>query len=212
MKVLYRLAWLASRVICKIWLRSRIYHPERVPREGPVILASNHVSYLDPPFVGSSLPREIHYLAREDVFHYPIAGSLLRSLNAVPVNRDGSGAKGLKSILNRLLQGGGILIFPEGTRSRDGYLQPARDGIGLTIIKSSAPVVPVRIWGAFEAFGRNRWFPRPRRISVKFGEPLGFKSLREEAKTCPRPRLKEIYRQATGDLMAAIAALQDGPD
>jgi hypothetical protein len=76
-------------------------------------------------------------------FDFPVVGALLRSWNAVPVDRDGGGAAGLK-ILDRLLAGGGIILFPEGTRTRDGKLQPARSGIGLVVIKSNAPVVPVR--------------------------------------------------------------------
>ena len=82
----------------------------------------------------------------------------------MPVNREGGGAAGLKAILDRLLAGGGIILFPEGTRTRDGKLQPARSGIGLTVIKSTALVVPVRVFGTFEAFGRNHKFPRPHRL------------------------------------------------
>ena len=73
----------------------------------------------------------------------------------MPVDRDGGGAKGLKAILDRLLAGGGIILFPEGTRTKDGQLQPARSGIGLTVIKSTAPVVPVRVFGTFEAYGQT---------------------------------------------------------
>ena len=81
----------------------------------------------------------------------------------MPVDRDGGGAAGLKAILDRLLAGGGIILFPEGTRTRDGKLQPARSGIGLIVTKSEAPVVPVRVFGTFEAWGRNLKFPRPRK-------------------------------------------------
>jgi len=130
----------------------------------------------------------------------------------VPVDREGGGAKGLKAILDRLLDGGAIILFPEGTRTRDGKLQPARSGIGLTVIKSTAPVVPVRVFGTFEAFGRHMRFPKPRRIMVKYGQPMLFEKLREEAKTCPKPRLKEIYQQAADEIMAAIAKLEPKKD
>jgi hypothetical protein len=82
-------------------------------------------------------------------------GAVLRSWNSVPVDRDGGGAAGLKIILGRLLAGGAIILFPEGTRTRMAGLQPARSGIGLTVIKSDAPVVPVRTFGTFEAYGRH---------------------------------------------------------
>jgi 1-acyl-sn-glycerol-3-phosphate acyltransferase len=135
---------------------------------------------------------------------------LLRQLNSVPVDRDGGGAAGLKAILDRLLAGGGIILFPEGTRTRDGKLQPARSGIGLTVIKSTAPVVPVRVFGTYEAFGRHHRFPRPKRVAVKYGKPMLFEALRQEAKTCPKPRLKEIYQQVADEIMAEIAKLELG--
>src|SRR5690606_38141535 len=124
----------------------------------------------DPPLVGAGLEREINYLARESLFRFPGIGALLRSWNSVPVDRDGGGAAGLKKILDRLLAGGAIILFPEGTRSRDGKLQPARSGVGLTVIKSDAPVVPVHVFGTYEAYGRHMIFPRPfHRVVVKYG-------------------------------------------
>ena len=204
----YRLGWLGFRLLYATYFRWRVFNPERVPQTGGVILASNHASFLDPPLVGSGLKRGINYLARESLFRFPGIGALLRSWNAVPVDRDGGGAAGLKAILDRLLAGGGIILFPEGTRTRDGKLQPARSGIGLIVIKSQAPVVPVRTFGTFEAYGRNQKFPRPRRVAVKYGEPMRFEGLRAEAKTCSKPRLKEIYQQIADEIMAAIAKLE----
>ena len=160
----YRIGWTLFRVMYATYFRWRVFNAENVPLQGGVILASNHASFLDPPLVGSGLKRDINYLARESLFRFPGIGALLRSWNAVPVDRDGGGAKGLKIILDRLLAGGGIILFPEGTRTKDGKLQPARSGIGLTVIKSTAPVVPVRVFGTFEAYGRNHKFPRPHRV------------------------------------------------
>ena len=100
------------------YFRWRVFGAENVPLKGGVILASNHASFLDPPLVGSGLKRDINYLARESLFRFPGIGALLRSWNAVPVDRDGGGAKGLKTILDRLLAGGAIILFPEGTRTQ----------------------------------------------------------------------------------------------
>lgn len=208
----YRLGWSLFRVMFAVYFRWRVFNPERVPRTGGVILASNHSSFLDPPLVGSGLPRGINYLARESLFRFPGIGALLRSWNAVPVDRDGGGAAGLREILNRLLAGGGIILFPEGTRTRDGKLQPARSGIGLTVVKSDVPVIPVRTFGTFEAYGRNHKFPRPYRVMVKYGRPMKFEALRAEAKTCSKPRLKEIYQEVADKLMAEIAKLEPRPD
>jgi 1-acyl-sn-glycerol-3-phosphate acyltransferase len=175
-------------------------------------LASNHASYLDPFLIGSAVRREINYLAREDLFEYPILGWMLHRWQAVPVNREGSGARGLRAILERLLAGGVIILFPEGTRTKDRELQPARSGIGLTVIKSTAPVIPVRVFGTFEAWNRFMYYPRPRRVLVKFGEPMTFEGLRAEAKECSKERLKEIYQQVADELMAKIAKLQPSRD
>jgi 1-acyl-sn-glycerol-3-phosphate acyltransferase len=212
MNLSYRIGWNLFRAVYATYFRWRVFNPERVPLTGGVILASNHASFLDPPLVGAGLKRDINYLARESLFRFPGVGALLRSWNSVPVDRDGGGAAGLREILNRLLAGGGIILFPEGTRTKDGKLQPARSGIGLTVIKSSVPVVPVRTFGTFEALGRNHKFPRPVRIAVKYGEPMGFEKLRAEAKDCSKPRLKEIYQEVADEIMAAIAKLEPRED
>ena len=212
MTLSYRFAWISFRLMYGTYFRWRIYGAEHVPQSGGVILASNHASFLDPPLVGSALSRDINYLARESLFRFPGIGAILRSWNAVPVDRDGGGAKGLKMILNRLLAGNGIILFPEGTRTTTGQLQPARSGIGLTVIKSTAPVVPVRVFGTFEAYGRHIRFPRPRRVIVKYGRPMNFDALRAEAKTCEKARLKEIYQQVADEIMAAISKLEPKGD
>jgi 1-acyl-sn-glycerol-3-phosphate acyltransferase len=212
MNLSYRIGWLGFRAMYAGYFRWRVFNAERVPLQGGVILASNHASFLDPPLVGSGLKRDINYLARESLFRFPGIGALLRSWNSVPVDRDGGGAKGLKKILDRLLAGGGIILFPEGTRTPDGQLQPARSGIGLTVIKSTAPVVPVRVFGTFEAYGRHLKFPRPHRVAVKYGRPLNFTALRAEAKSCDKARLKEIYQQVADEIMAEIAKLEPKPD
>jgi 1-acyl-sn-glycerol-3-phosphate acyltransferase len=208
----YFIGWSLFRFAYATYFRWRVFHPERVPMTGPVILASNHLSFLDPPLVGCGLKRPINYLARKTLFRYPGIGALLRSWNSVPVDRDGGSAAGLKEILDRLKRGGAIIMFPEGTRSLDGKLQPARSGIGLAIIKSDAPVVPVRVFGTFEAYGKGVKFPRPHRVAVKYGEPRQFAALRAEAKACSRERLKEIYQEAADEIMAAIAKLEPCAD
>jgi 1-acyl-sn-glycerol-3-phosphate acyltransferase len=204
----YYVVWVACRAACRVLFRCRVYHPERVPRSGPVILAANHASLLDPPLVGLGLKREIHYLARESLFRVPGLGFLLPRVNVVPVDREGGGAAGLRAIFDRLLAGSGILLFPEGTRTPDGRFQRARSGIGLTVIKSAAPVVPVRVFGTFEAWGRGRRWPALRRVAVKYGEPMDFAALRAEAAHCSKPRLKAIYQQTADEIMAAIARLE----
>jgi 1-acyl-sn-glycerol-3-phosphate acyltransferase len=208
----YFIGWSFYRTLFAVYFRWRVYNPERVPMSGSVILAANHASFLDPPLVGSGLKRDINYLARKSLFRYPGLGAILRMVNAVPVDRDGGGAAGLRAIMDRLHGGGAIILFPEGTRTRDGKLQPARSGIGLTVIKSEAPVVPVRVFGTYEAWGRHVKIPKPCRVTVKYGRPMEFEKLRAEAKECSKTRLKEIYQQVAEEIMVAIAKLEPTRD
>jgi 1-acyl-sn-glycerol-3-phosphate acyltransferase len=212
MNLSYRMGWLMFRFMFTLYFRWRVFNVDRVPLTGPVILASNHASFLDPPMVGAPLSRPISYLARESLFRLPGVRHLLHSWQAVPVDRDGGTGKGLKRILERLEQGGGVILFPEGTRTLDGKLQPARAGIGLTVIKSTAPVVPARVFGSFEAYGKHVRFPRPFRVIVKYGKPMDFSALRAEAAICAKPRLKEIYQQVADEIMAEIARLEPRAD
>ena len=212
MNWIYWLGWVAFRAAYRFYFRWRVFNAERVPLTGGVIIASNHASFLDPPLIGATLKRPIAYLARETLFRFPPMGWLLRNWNSVPVDVEGGGAAGLKMILDRLLAGDAIILFPEGTRSCDGQLQEARSGIGLIAIKSSAPVVPARVFGTYEAFGRGAAVPKPYGVAVKFGQPLLFERLRAEAKTCSKARLKEIYQQVADEIMARIAELEPCED
>jgi 1-acyl-sn-glycerol-3-phosphate acyltransferase len=208
----YYVAWSLSRYFGKFYLRWRLCNPERVPLTGPVILVANHASYADPPLVGSAIRRDFYFLAREDLFRNAVAGYLLRSINSVPVDREGHGAAGLKGILDRLRKGGGVVLFPEGTRTRDGSLQPARPGIGLVVLKSECPLIPARLFGTYEAYGRGVRFPKPRRIAIKYGRPLMFAQARAEARSCSRLRLRQIHEEIARDVMAAIGALEPWED
>ena len=203
----YRLGWIFFRALFATYLPCRYRNHQHVPASGPVILAANHASFFDPPVIGAGLPRMVNYLARDTLFDIPIFASVLRSWKVVPVDRESGGA-GLKAIFDRLLHGGMILLFPEGTRTADGTLGSAKPGVGLIIAKSTAPVVPVRVFGTFRAYGRHLTFPRPGRLSVVYGPPLDFAALRTQARTCPKPRAKEVYQQIAEQLMAAIARLE----
>jgi len=208
----YKIGWHCFRALFRFYFGWRVCNPERVPESGPVILACNHASFLDPPLAGAGLKRPISYLARASLFGVPVLAAILRSWEVIAVDRDGGTGGGFKAILERLEGGRAILLFPEGTRTLDGRLQPARSGIGLAVIKSAAPVVPVRVFGTFEAYGKHRSWPRPRQLTVKYGRPMDFAALRAEAQTCAKPRVKQIYQEAAGEIMAAIARLEPKED
>ncbi|MBN1909406.1 MAG: 1-acyl-sn-glycerol-3-phosphate acyltransferase [Pirellulales bacterium] len=143
-----------------------------VPREGPVLLVSNHQSHFDPPLVGGCCPRAVSYMARETLFKSPLFGGLIRSLNAFPIDRDGSGIAGIKETLRRLKRGEAVLVFPEGTRSPDGQIAPFKPGFASLAVRSQATVVPVGLAGAYQAWPRKRNLPGPGRLYLHYGRPM----------------------------------------
>ena len=208
----YRLCRFLLYLVSIFWFRCRVFHRERVPEQGAVIIAANHISYMDPIFICCAVKRMVVGLARASVFKAPVIGRLLYSWNVIPVDQEGTG-RGLKTFFMRLLGDDAVMMFPEGERSLTGQILSPQPGVGLIILKSTAPVVPAKVFGAFEAFGRHHTLPRPYSVQLKFGEPLDFTDLRAEAKrTKDKVRLKELYRQAATDLLHAIATLEPGPD
>lgn len=203
---------LSARVLTgffRIYCRATWHGRENVPVTGPLIIASNHASFFDPPLIGCSLPREICYLARESLFRFGPFAKIITALNSIPVDRDGGGARGLKMILAELMAGRGILLFPEGTRTSDGELLPAQPGIGLTILKSDAPVVPVYIQGSFDSWSRRHKFPRPKKVSIHFGKPVDFSEMRRQFSEADRSSKKGYYLMAARKTLDAIAAIRD---
>jgi 1-acyl-sn-glycerol-3-phosphate acyltransferase len=208
----YTIAWMLFRIAYRCYCNRKIFNAERVPMTGPLILAGNHASFIDPPLIGGSLDRPINYFGRESLFRYPGIGALLRSWNSVPIDRSGKNPRGMKVVIDRVKHGAGIVLFPEGTRTLDGKLQPGKSGIGLLVIKTDAPVVPCRVFGTFEAFGKHVKFPRPHPIAVKYDFPMMFEALRAEAKSCSKDRLKEIYQEVADQIMERIAKLEPCQD
>src|SRR5438093_4330446 len=143
-------------------------------QSGPVILAMNHQSYLDPPLAGTTCDRAIYFLARRTLLDMPLLGWLLPKLNVIPVNQEGVDRSAIKALIRALKAGNGVLVFPEGSRTEDGNLQPAQPGLGLVIAKTLAPIVPMRVFGAHQAFPRGTKFPKPHPITIVVGEPLRF--------------------------------------
>ena len=171
---LYKLAQAASFLYLKTFHRFHVSGLENVPEHGAFILASNHVSFFDPPALGCRLPRELHYFAKASLFK-GLLGKLIMSLNSIPVERGGFDMKSFKAAMQILEKGEPLLVFPEGTRSEDGQLQNPKRGIGLMARKAQVPILPARISGGFEAFGKGRRIPKlGSQIKVSFGEILIF--------------------------------------
>jgi 1-acyl-sn-glycerol-3-phosphate acyltransferase len=172
---------IVSNTVFSLGFSLRWEGSHNIPAEGPALAISNHQSYLDPPAIGLTTPRRLVYLARASLFRNPVFGALIRGLNAVPIDQDGVGKEGIKAILQQLLAGKTVLVFPEGTRTPDGTMQPLRPGIHLLIKRTSAPIVPIGIAGAYDAWPLWRPYPIPspiflpateRTIAVSIGRPI----------------------------------------
>jgi len=211
MTLTYHFWYTLSKIAARFFFNYRVIHPERLLEEGPVILASNHQSYFDPPLVGICSRRDVYYLARKTLLDAPMLGNLLPHINVIPVDRDGNDMSALKKIIRLVRSGNGVVLFPEGTRSPDGTLQRGKSGIGLIIAKTGAPVQPIRIFGSYEAFpkksgnasGKITMTP----ISVVVGEPLRF-SKEELDSGSHGGDERALYQHLSDRVMAAIAELR----
>lgn len=199
----YRLGHPALRHLFGVLHRLSIHGEDQVPNEGAFILASNHASFYDPPLMGCACPRELYYFARKTLWKGAF-GKLISAYNAIPVDRDASRDVGAFRRAFKVLENGkGLLVFPEGTRTPDGTLQPAKRGLGLIIQKSGAPVVPARAFGTYEAWSRQRKLPRPgEKIDVVFGEPLSLEALD------PGKAAANRHQEIVDRIMAAIGELE----
>lgn len=209
MTPLYRFCRFLVWVFFKVVFRLKVEGLENLTplRNKKLLLAGNHASFFDPPLVGVACPWGIHYLARKTLMDNPIMGYLLPRLNVTPVDSERAEISALRQVVRLLENEKTTLIFPEGTRTYDGHFLPARPGIGLIVAKTLAPVVPVRIFGSYEAYPRGRKLFRFVPLRVKFGPPIYFtkETLAERSRQCADPR--GIYQMISDEIMAAIAKI-----
>jgi len=206
MSFTYHFWYTLSKIVARLFFGFRIVHRERMIEEGPVILASNHQSYFDPPLVGICSRRGVYYLARKTLLQVPLLGKLLPEINVIPVDRDGNDMSALKAVIRTVKAGNGVLLFPEGTRSPDGKLLPGKAGIGLVIAKTRAPVQPVRIFGSHEAFPKGSGKISAVPITVVVGEAIRFSDAELDPEGCGGDE-RALYQMLSDRVMAAIAEL-----
>lgn len=199
--MIYRIAHAGSRLLGRLCFRHRTLHRELLPESGGALIVANHVSYLDPVVVGIAFRKPIFYLARKSLFK-GFLGWLLPRIQVLPVDRGKGDLGSMKRILSLLKEGNRVLIFPEGTRSTDGELQAAEAGIGFILAKCDVPVIPVRIFGAFECFPRGSSWPRPGRITIVPGPPVDFSNIPPELTG------RERYQACADQVMAALAGIR----
>ncbi|RFC42792.1 MAG: Cytidylate kinase/1-acyl-sn-glycerol-3-phosphate acyltransferase [Verrucomicrobia bacterium] len=202
MSWVYNLTYALCKAFFGIAYAMEVHHAERARIPGGAYFASNHASFLDPPLVGTALEEPIFYLARNTLFKPPIFSWLLPRLNTVPVDRDNAELSSLRVSMQIVKEGKKMVVFPEGTRTPDGSLQPAQRGVGMLVAKTGVPVIPVRIFGSFEAFPRTSKFPKlDGKIHVVFGHPIHFS---EEELTAKGKAGQQVISDR---VMQAIASL-----
>ena len=195
----YWFAWAICTVTTKLLFEVRSFGHDNVPREGGVILAVNHASYLDPVVVGCALARPIHFMARTTLFRSAF-GVLIRALNAFPVERGSGDSKALREYIDRAKAGNVVLLFPEGTRTLDGRLGPMKPGVGMLAARAGVPIVPTYVDGTFRAWPRQRKLPRKARVSIFFSPPLRPERGRGETKRAYHERIRDGIAARLGEL------------
>ena len=173
-----------------------------IPKSGAVIFAANHVSFYDPPAIGSCITRQINYFARDTLFK-GLFGKGLIEIGTIPVARENAEVKSLKAIFKTLKSKGAVAIYPEGTRSHDGQLAEPKPGAGMIACKSKATLIPTRLFGTYEAYGRGTKLPKiGGHIHIAYGTPM------TAAEIDPGKEHPERYLEASRRIMARIAQLQ----
>jgi len=178
---------------------------EHIPQRGALIVASNHISFWDPPLVGTAAMRELHFLAKEELFRNPVLGSLIRWYHAIPIRRGAVDMSGLTKAMDVLRAGRALLMFPEGTRARDGELKAARPGVGMLAVATDARIVPTCVTGSDRP---GEWWNRRVRLRVSFGPARTWRELAgPDAGLEPG---RALYQGVGAGIMREIAALREG--
>lgn len=212
----YTVSKWAVQAFCKVWFRVSREGADNLPTEGPVLLVANHCSYLDPPLVGSTARREVNFLAQAGLASFGPLRWWLRQVGVTLIDRDAPSKEAMRLIGNCLKAGQVVGIFPEGTRSKDGRVMPFKSGVEFLVRRSKATVLPIGIDGSFRSFPRKAWFPRPTKITVRFGEPWthervlaegGVEALRRRVAELARCELRESGASGAGSSSSQVGTV-----
>jgi len=201
MDTIYDVAHFVFYFLFKPLFGFKVIGEENVPKSGPVIIACNHASNLDPVIVGTAMWRRVNFMAKEELFTTPAVDFFLRSWRSFPISREHLDKTMLKTILGKLKDGEALGVFPEGTRSEGDQFLPAKPGVGLIVSMSKAPVIPVYIKGSYRTLAKVHKKLRLVPLSIAFGKPVDFSGLEGGRGT-------EHYQRVADTVMDAIAGLK----
>ena len=183
----------------------RVYYRGRIPRSGPLLVAANHQSFLDPFLCGVPMPRTMKFMARRSLFRNAIFGTALRLINVFPVTRAGRDVQALRTAIRELRAGRALLVFPEGTRSRGGEIGPFRAGMDVLARRSGATVLPMAVDGGWLALPRDSARLRPVPLMAAFGRPIR----PEEVARMSRDELSRRVREEMTDMLRLLRERRD---
>lgn len=205
MNVWYWLGHSLSKLVAWGFCSFRVQDAERLENlpEG-LLIVSNHVSFLDPPFIGSAFRDPLYYFARKTLFDHPVANFVFTRVNAIPVNQEKPELSALKRVIQLLKEGERVLIFPEGERTLDGRLRlEGEPGVGMIVCKANVPVLPVRLFGPEKALPRGSKKLKRHPVTLAVGERIALDDLVNDASLSPKDR----YQAIANRIMGAIAAI-----
>lgn len=207
-RVAYDAIKLSIRVMAGPLFQFRVFGAERTPQSAPVIICCNHSSSIDPALVAAAIPRRLSVLARKELFVRFTTRKFVEFFDAIPLDRTGFSREGLTAAIDRLKQGRAVLIFPEGSRTADGTLQPLRSGFLLLARRSRASLLPVAIAGTYEMWPRQRRFPRPTTAHLVVGEPIPYEVYsgwkEEKALAEIQRQMQALFDEATASRRRAL--------
>src|SRR5215475_9052937 len=196
--------WMVG-LFSRLYFRIEFEGADRAPKNGAMIVAPNHVSYCDPFWVSIPLDRPLGYMTWERLTRLPLLGRLIQAYGAFPVKIEKGDRAALRHSLERLKQGRGLVIFPEGSRTRTGRLMPFKHGVIRLALEADAPIVPVTIIGGYRAFAPHHFFPRPYKVRIIYHEPIRLTPPRDE------DRMKQ-YMRAQAEYLQSIVASSLPPE
>ena len=202
--IVYQCFHTLSKALFENCFHAEAFGLENIPKTGPALIAVNHSSFFDPFIAGAFIQRQIYFFARKTLFKNPLGSWLLKNMKAIPVARDSADVSGMKTIFKTIKEGNMLLVFPEGTRSKDGLIQkPAKPGIGMIASKTKVPIIPVRIYGSYEALPHDKPLPNfGKPINVIYGTPILIENI-DPGKSNP-----DRYQMIADEILKSIIALK----
>ncbi len=192
------------KMLCRFWygliLRTKVIGAENIPNEGGFILAANHLSNWDPPFLGTFVKREVNYMGKEELFKNPVMAAVCRALHVFPVKRGAADKTAIKTAIKILRDGNCLGIFPEGTRSKTGKMGKPETGVSLIAAMTKAPVIPAAIINTEKIFSSEKFLPR---LVVVYGTPIKFTGSTKD---------KESLENFAQEIMNEIAKLKESAE